>query len=465
MQPTGAPTPGANAALPQSVGASPNGEPMMTTPQLDVRRALGASASQATNGEAMPNGDGSVVPLPASAARQLNPTRNMAMQDAEAQMRIAQMAVDNPNLTPDQDGRWKSAFKRMALGAAQGAATGGVGGLIGGAAGGFAGGAINPRWNEQARAAEHLQKQKGVYGETVKRRQVNDEFEDNELDRELKRANIEKARRPPVVKPIFKKQAGVTYQVDADGTATAIVGANGEPLTPDTQRPVFVDTLDDDGVTMQRNQYNPTTGKYEPVMIGDAPAVVRRVQRVNPESGMTESGERADADRDAGRTETIRHNKVGEVFGQQNFGLSRQRFAESKRHSEVVESRGGGRSGANPAEARRTRAATQIGKLNDVIAKAQGAVTQRQRDALRRKANAMGQLIRSQYGDIVSDGDEGLPTRLNSQAASPSNGNNGGRYAGQRFNRANIGTIRQRLGVASDEEAQRIVEAQGGVFN
>ena len=77
----------------------------------------------------------------------------------------------------------------------------------------------------------------------------------------------------------------------------------------------------------------------------------------------------------------------------------------------------------------------------------------------------MGQLIRSQFGDIVSDGDEGLPTRLNSQAASPSNGNGGGRYAGQRFSRANIGTIRQRLGVASDEEAERIITQHGGSFH
>lgn len=127
---------------------------------------------------------------------------------------------------------------------------------------------------------------------------------------------------------------------------------------------------------------------------------------------------------------------------------------------------GGARGGAIPGEARRNRAAGMVMKLNDAIAKAQNAVTQRQRDALRKKANAVGQLIRAQYGDIVSDGDEGLPNRLNPQGAPSPNGGNGGggRYAGQRFSRANIGTIRQRLGVSSDAEAERIITQHGGSF-
>jgi hypothetical protein len=88
----------------------------------------------------------------------------------------------------------------------------------------------------------------------------------------------------------------VTYRSSDDGTnATPVMGANGEALLPDVQRPVFVDTLGEDGVTVTRNQYNPASQKYEPVFVDGQPAVVKRVEKVDTTTGVR-AGQQLSAD-------------------------------------------------------------------------------------------------------------------------------------------------------------------------
>lgn len=355
----------------------------------------------------------------------------------------------------DQNGRLRSGGNMALQAAGRAAASGDLGYTAGAAIGAMLGGILAPRGDEKFARVADIEKQQRIVGIEAAQEKQRREQESANVDLDYKRAQTEKARRLPVYKPTYKKQGGITYKLDEDGTATPIVGANGEALMPDTQRPVFVDTLGEDGVTMTRNQYDPRTGKYEPLTIGGGAAVVKRVQRINTDTGMTENQEVTDEDRDAIRD------------------LGGQRLAETKRRNVVTEGQAaqriassGTRGGGGNAD--RNKAMTEIGKLNSMIAKWRGTRPgSSARDAALRAAQAQGNLIRSQFPDMVEDGGEGLPNILKPRAASsPSNTTTGGRgaYAGQRFSLQNLPAMRRKMGVSSDGEVKRRVEQGGGVF-
>ena len=65
--------------------------------------------------------------------------------------------------------------------------------------------------------------------------------------------------------------------------------------------------LSEDGVTVTQLQYDPQTRTYKPIQVGEKPVITKRVQRINPETGMTEAQTAADADRDAARADIKEH--------------------------------------------------------------------------------------------------------------------------------------------------------------
>jgi hypothetical protein len=324
------------------------------------------------------------------------------------------------------------------------------------AGGSGAAGAITPTLDERQDKKVALEQARGRQAYVIQARKAAGDIAKTEADVARTKAETEALSRPKEYKPVYRKQAGITYRIEKDGTATPVVGKDGQPLASD-YRPPTIDQLGEDGVTLTKLQLNPHTMSYEAIMVNGLPVVARRVQRVNVESGMTEAGERSDTDRDAARTEAIRRTRANESLG-------RERFTEQRRHNQVTEARttqGGTRGGVN-ADTRRNRAESAITKLDNIITKARTTKLSSKRDALIRQAQAAGNLIRAQYGDIVDDGDEGLPTRLKPRATSSATTTGGARYAGQRFSLSNLSAIRQRLGVSSDEEARRIIEANGG---
>lgn len=219
---------------------------------------------------------------------------------------------------------------------------------------------------------------------------------------------------------------------------------------------VSVEVVDADNPTQKRRVFfNKATGETQ----ADA-GQSGYVQPVNATTGMTSAQEGSDADRDAARVEAMRRARVSE-------GLGRERFTEQRRHNQVTEARttqGGTRGGANPTDARRTRAAAAIGKLNTLLGKYETARTDKVRNAARRQIERQSSLINSEFGDLTDDDASGWRTSLKPRQAAGASSSGGGKYAGQRFSPQNLPAIRQRLGVSSDEEARRIVEAQGGIF-
>lgn len=110
-----------------------------------------------------------------------------------------------------------------------------------------------------------------------------------QADINYKTAQAEYARQRPALesartsKPVFKKQGGRIYAVNPQtGEATAIVGRNGEALQPDNQRPVYIDSLAEDGVTVNRLQYDTETQTYKLVMVDGKPVVTKKVEAVTP---------------------------------------------------------------------------------------------------------------------------------------------------------------------------------------
>jgi len=218
--------------------------------------------------------------------------------------------------------------------------------------------------------------------------------------------------------------------------------------------PRTIDVLAADGVTVNKLQWDGQ--EWEPVTHGEQPIVAKRVQRINTDTGMTEAGERSDADRDATRS------------------MGRERFVETSRRNAVTEGQaerriqqGGARSGstrggANPTDARRTRAASAIGKLNTLLGKLDMARTDRARNAARQQIERQSSLINSEFGDLTQDDASGWRTSLKPRATSSATPTGGARYAGQRFSSSRLGDIQQRLGASSPEEARRIIEANGG---
>jgi hypothetical protein len=98
----------------------------------------------------------------------------------------------------------------------------------------------------------------------------------------LSRPDIEMAK---VNKPVYKKQNGRIVAIDPTNptVGTPIAGANGEALQPDYQRPVFIEYLDEDGITVRKAQYDAESKTYKDVEVNGKPVVAKRVEAVTPE--------------------------------------------------------------------------------------------------------------------------------------------------------------------------------------
>ncbi|HEX8072899.1 MAG TPA: hypothetical protein VF546_23335 [Pyrinomonadaceae bacterium] len=87
----------------------------------------------------------------------------------------------------------------------------------------------------------------------------------------------------------------------------------------DAGREVYFDVVDPaNPTTKQRVVLTKGTGQAAPVTVNGQAATTGYVQPVHPDTGMTSAQEHTDADRDASRTETARHNRATETQAQAN---------------------------------------------------------------------------------------------------------------------------------------------------
>ncbi|MFL6209246.1 MAG: hypothetical protein ACJ74W_10380 [Pyrinomonadaceae bacterium] len=258
---------------------------------------------------------------------------------------------------------------------------------------------------------------------------------------------------------LLQRAADAGVEVDPDSWNEA-----GSNLVP-------VDVIDPKSpTTKQRRYYNKTTGE-----LTDAGPTVGYVQPVGAD-GLTEAQRRGDADRDASRTETHRHNTVTEGQGGTRIAQGAERIGIARDNQSLR-----GQPTAANTNARLARAAGLQRKLDEEKAKAaspprsvkgadgswqptddkyRAAYTARHK---RNAANYAAQ-IKNAYSDIYETGEDGDGWSYAKPKVQPNAGAQGGAYAGHRFSRSQLPEIRKRLGVGSDAEAERIITAQGGVF-
>jgi hypothetical protein len=221
-----------------------------------------------------------------------------------------------------------------------------------------------------------------------------------------------------------------------------------------------IDPNDPSGTRKTRARFNRESGEFEPITIGDKPVATGYVQPVDPKTGETPAQEQAHSDRGAGQAERHRHNVAAEGQAQQNAARR-------------------GRPTTANQNARLARAAELTRKLDEEKARAahppheiNGRATTpefQQGYSARHKQNAAAyaQQIKDAYGDLYESGadDSGWAYAKPRPHAQPNaQPQGGGVYAGHRFSRSQLPEIRKRLGVSSDEEAERIITSQGGVF-
>src|ERR1041384_8312656 len=88
----------------------------------------------------------------------------------------------------------------------------------------------------------------------------------------------------------------------------------------------ILDPTDPSGTRKTRTRYNRTTQEFEPVTVDDKPVTTGYVQPVDPKTGMTSAQEHTDADRDAARANTERHQRVVETQGATRINQGQQRI-------------------------------------------------------------------------------------------------------------------------------------------
>jgi hypothetical protein len=391
----------------------------------------------------------------------------------------------------DRNGRLKSSLKELARNAAQAFIYGGWPAAVRGAAVGGITGAIHPERDEEREQQKHLHKWQQELGLLR-----DNEHEELTLDEQRARINATNANadytraRPdieankradvaaqrernavlanlrlykgqkldatnPTHAALLQRAANAGIEVDPDGWNSA-----GSNLAP-------VDVVDPNNPTQKRRQYfNKATGELTDV------GQTGYVQPVKP-SGMTEAQEHTDADRDASRTETHRHNVAGEAQGERRIGQGDERIGIARQHA--------GRGGVTQRQLMidQQKASTLARQLEEEKAKAahppamiNGQPTSEEyRRGYTAKhlglARAYMRQLQQGYSHVyeAGDGDGGFPyakprADVGAVGAQPQ----AGAYAGHRFSRSQLPEIRRRLGVGSDAEAERIITHQGGVF-
>jgi hypothetical protein len=264
---------------------------------------------------------------------------------------------------------------------------------------------------------------------------------------------------------LLRRAADVNVEVDPDEWNAAI----------DAGRAVPFDYIDDDAPTVKRRGvFDRSTGEVHPLDHNGAPITTGYVAPTHADTEMTATQEHTDADRDASRGEQHRHNVVTEGQGSERIGQGAERIGIARENQQLR-----GQPTANTTNTRLARAADLARKLEEEKTRAahppsfnpatpeyQRAYTARHLDL----ARGFAQQIKDGYSDVyeAGDGDGGYPyakpKTLPNARPQAGGAQLRGAYAGQRFSRAQLPEIRKRLGVSSDEEAQRYVESQGGVI-
>jgi hypothetical protein len=155
--------------------------------------------------------------------------------------------------------------------------------------------------------------------------------------------------------------------------------------------------------------------------------------------------------------EATRHNKVTEGIGQQNADNGTTRV---NRPPAV-------RGGANPQGAASV-AINQLQSTRAAMARAEANGDHKMAAALRDKMKGLGDNIRTRFGDVVSDDENGWPTRLKpsdapAQPAPQQQPQGAGTYAGRRISRANVPAVAQRMGM-STQQAESFLTSQGATI-
>ena len=283
-------------------GAKPAVEPPAPLAQETARPSLVVPPAPDA-GEAM-NAPGQTRP------RTVQPVDALTrLVDYDTQLRSTPVAEGN--------GRWKSALLGALAAAGQtslqmlasGRSLDGssLGAVLGGAIGGLAGGVVNPAWDERQRRQRDITKNQFDISRLIQQRKAQADLEGQQAQTELRKAQTESLLRPKQYKPHYFKQGGITYRSNEDGTASPFIDTNGNVLAPDHEKPYTLPQLSEDGVTVTQLQYDPQTRTYKPIQVGEKPVITKRVQRINPETGMTEAQTAADADRDAARADIKEH--------------------------------------------------------------------------------------------------------------------------------------------------------------
>jgi len=448
--------------------------PALLAPVADAGEGLPADFLRIPNTQAAPpvmSGAADVMSAPPTPRR----VRIDALQDRVTTLRN----------TPAQDknGRWKSIGLNLLHGLGEGAnavtqasmRSGrpvdayGVAQVVGGGIGsGIAGGA-NPALDEQRKNDRFI----GNLDRQLKEQLTYEKIEDERMERERK---FKHEQTDQELKRMQITQTGDAARMrSGDAQTRSLVSMFNRLPSFDPQdagNVEIVEAMRGAGLPVFAKHANqkleikvdPRTGSW-------------RVFSADPQTGEATSGVITDratdapvvtATREQMSAETAAANRQAQdtraatnIRSRENVAAANRESQERRAATSGVRARGGG---ANPTDARRTRAATAIGKLNTLLGKFETARTDKVRNAARRQIERQSSLINSEFGDLTDDDASGWRTSLKPRATSSLPTTGGGAYAGRRFALGNLGAIRQRLGVASDEEARRLVEAQGGTF-
>jgi hypothetical protein len=412
-------------------------------------------------------GPAGVAPAPAAVTPQGTTTPNGGAASGESldESQLRELLERQRQLYADRGsnkgGGWRAnlgVFARRLAPAMQGMGddegAGGFFARLGGAAVPAVANAIRPELAVDERDALQDERTRvdGQVAQAAGRTKVLGELEDRAASRDLKRAQAEKARRVQE-KYVYRKQNGVLVRIGAtSGIATPVTDTSGRVLDAEERTPTLKPVYDEAGAVKYYARWNPETDSLEEVTIDGARALVGQAH--DPYKEQTVAQRKADEDRDASRADTnARFEKT--------FGLGVARFKEAQgrglradaARAFNIETKG---------SFERLRQIEQTIKHYETL---KGEEKVNRSDAnetiarLKEEAATLAGQVESSRSKALSISASGLRVRRPGEGAAPA-----GAYARQRFPRAALEGIRQRLGASSIEEAERIITSQGGTI-
>lgn len=344
-------------------------------------------------GELVENMRGSVRP------RVVNPPVNTARPRRSEQLR-GELETLRATPATDRNGRLKSAFLAAFGGMSQNAqaavASGrpvdeyGLAAVLGGGLGGAVAGGTNPRLDEERKREATMSKLKQHLNETLSY----EKLEQERLEREAKMRNDGEETR---LRGIQIEQQGARDRSMATYRTEAL----------DRRRPADY-TI---GGVRMTSDWDDEQGKWvaRPASTADGQGVVDRAKQPDADGLLPMDGERINE----WRANRQSRESEGMLNRQSRAGVAAARGASRT---------GGARGNSDRDGARRTRAAQAINQLSELQRKAEIASTARQREAFQRQMKTKGDLIRSQFGDLVEDDAQGWPMRMKAPQSAPAAG-------------------------------------------